>query len=77
VSAGAGLLLCACSLTMGIVFGSLWQSWSGHHRNMEAMTGRYLAEKAWLDARTAEALAELEGHGKAVKEELKSRRTAK
>jgi len=77
VSAGAGLTLALLTLIIGCTAGSMYQTWSAYHRNMEAMTGRYLAEKAWLDARTAEALAELEGHGKAVKEELKSRRTAK
>jgi len=77
MSAPAALTLALAALILGCTAGSMYQTWSAYYRNMEAMTGRYLAEKAWLDARTAEFLSEVKSGAMDVKQQLKSRRTAK
>ncbi len=71
MSAPAAITLVLVALVIGCSAGSIWQTWTAHYRNMEAMTGRYLAEKAWLDARTAELLAEVEKDAREVKADLK------
>jgi hypothetical protein len=77
MSAPAAITLVLVALVIGCSAGSIWQTWTAHYRNMEAMTGRYLAEKAWLDARTTEILAEVERDATDVKQQLKSRRKTK
>jgi hypothetical protein len=73
VSAPAALTLALVALMIGCTAGSMYQIWTAHYRNMEAMTGRYLAEKAWLDARTAEILDEVERDAMDVKRQLKQK----
>ncbi|MDD2319146.1 MAG: hypothetical protein PHO83_03745 [Geobacteraceae bacterium] len=71
------LTLALCCLMLGGTAGSMYQTYTSHYRNMEAMTGRYLAEKAWLDARTAELIAEVEHYATEVKKNLKKKKEIK
>lgn len=73
MSAPGILTLALACLILGGTAGSVYQTWTEHYRNMHAMTGRYLSEKAWLDARTAEILAELDRDVTRVKSDLKKR----
>jgi hypothetical protein len=71
MSAPSVVALALVALMIGCSAGSMYQTWTAHYRNMEAMTGRYLAEKAWLSARTTEILAEVERDASEVKADLK------
>ena len=59
------------SLIVGAQAGSAYQTWTVYHRNMEAMTARYQAERAYLDARTAELLADVKRYGEEVARQVK------
>jgi len=54
------------ALIAGAQAGYLFQTWTAHYRHMEAMTARYQAERAYLEARTAEMLADVKQYGKEV-----------
>lgn len=56
---------------IGWTAGSGYQTWTVHYRNLAAMTTRYEAERNWINARTAELLAELDQETEQVKQDLK------
>jgi len=70
MSAANAVTLIMIALVIGIAAGSICQTCTGHYRHMEAMTGRYLAEKNWLDARAAEMMADLKKEATQVKSDL-------
>lgn len=65
------------ALIVGAQAGSIFQTWTAHYRHMEAMTARYQAERAYLNARTAELLADVKQYGEEVARQVQRSRKNK
>jgi len=69
--------LVVIALLFGAIGGWVVRLHTAHDRYLVGLAERYQSERAWLEAQTAAAIAELERDATKVKEELKSRRTAR
>lgn len=71
MSGAAITTLVLVAFILGGTLGSMYQTWTAHYRNLVAMTTRYEAERNWINARTAELVAELEHETTAIKRDFK------
>jgi len=73
VSGSVVFALVLVSLIIGGHAGNMFAEHTAHIRSMNAITGRYLAEKAYLDTLTADLLNELKQSTTQVKSSLKKK----
>jgi hypothetical protein len=64
------------AFVVGGICGWMARMHTVHDQYLTTMALRYQAEKAWLEARTAEMLAEVERYATDVKRQLKTKRAA-
>lgn len=73
MSGATAVTLALVCLMIGGTAGSMYSEYTAHVRNMNAITARYLAEKAYLDTLTADLMAELKRNVTQVKSSLKKK----
>ncbi|MEA5113049.1 MAG: hypothetical protein VB050_03400 [Geobacteraceae bacterium] len=69
--------LAVISLLVGGMLGWASRGHTAHDRYLEAQVSRYQAEKRWLDAWTAAAMAEVDKDIRQLKTDLKNRKGGK